>query len=391
MSKKLEFTQEQINNIAEMYKAGVKQRDIAKQYGIGQTSVRRLIQRSDVLIDESRSKPKKIIFSDIEIAEICDLYQGGLSAKDLANKYDVSRNTILRLLRKLDMQDALNKKRKEAIIFSKQDQEIILLMHQQEYSYKEIADACRTSITSIYNFLKSKGLTRSGNRIYNFNEHYFDKIDTPNKAYCLGLLYADGCNLETHGSIAISLQERDKHILDAIKAEMELDKPLSFTDYSTKNNAPKNAQNQYRLDINSRHMSTVLAGYGMVSHKSLVLQWPEFLNENLYSHFIRGYMDGDGSISKVGFRLSFVGTKDFCTRIAQILQEKFNITYSMMEASGHNGITFELYIRKIENTKPVLDWLYQDATLYLKRKYDIYISKYCSEENINNTSIDVAN
>jgi hypothetical protein len=61
-----------------------------------------------------------------------------------------------------------------------------------------------------------------------YNEHFFDVIDTPEKAYFLGLMYSDGCVWHTErtgktGNIlyeyctSISLQETDKDILDKFK------------------------------------------------------------------------------------------------------------------------------------------------------------------------------
>ena len=49
------------------------------------------------------------------------------------------------------------------------------------------------------------------------------------------------------------------------------------------------------------------------------------------------------------------------------------------------GVTTYLYIRYKDQVKKFLDWIYQDTDLKLERKYNTYISKYCSEENINNT------
>ena len=48
------------------------------------------------------------------------------------------------------------------------------------------------------------------------NENYFDEINSEEKAYFLGLLYADGCNhnLDKKKKISISLQEEDKFILE---------------------------------------------------------------------------------------------------------------------------------------------------------------------------------
>lgn len=47
----------------------------------------------------------------------------------------------------------------------------------------------------------SKSKSRSNCRKYTINEKYFEKVDTPEKAYILGLLYADGYNSEKTGRI----------------------------------------------------------------------------------------------------------------------------------------------------------------------------------------------
>lgn len=41
-------------------------------------------------------------------------------------------------------------------------------------------------------------------RKYNYNENYFEKINSPEKAYCLGFWYADGC-VETFPNHVISI------------------------------------------------------------------------------------------------------------------------------------------------------------------------------------------
>lgn len=50
----------------------------------------------------------------------------------------------------------------------------------------------------------------------NINDSFFEKIDTEEKAYFLGLFYADGCNYINGNAsrVALSLQEDDKKILE---------------------------------------------------------------------------------------------------------------------------------------------------------------------------------
>ena len=62
-------------------------------------------------------------------------------------------------------------------------------------------------------------------RQYKINENYFDEIDTPNKAYILGLLYFDGSNTSNYENkrycITITLKQDDCKILEDIKNEIE--------------------------------------------------------------------------------------------------------------------------------------------------------------------------
>ena len=51
---------------------------------------------------------------------------------------------------------------------------------------------------------------------YTFDTHFFDEINTQEKAYVLGFLFADGYNYEKRGVVSLSLQEKDKEILDKI-------------------------------------------------------------------------------------------------------------------------------------------------------------------------------
>lgn len=105
-------------------------------------------------------------------------------------------------------------------------------------------------------------------RKYTIDENYFDVIDTPNKAYILGLLYADGCNYPPQHRVKLELQEKDKDILEQINQEITSNKPLFFNPLNSKNN---NWQNTYRLDITNKHISDQLESLGIVQNKSLVL------------------------------------------------------------------------------------------------------------------------
>lgn len=219
-------------------------------------------------------------------------------------------------------------------------------------------------------------------RKYTIDEHYFDNIDTQNKAYILGLLYSDGCNYPPQHRVKIELQERDKSILDKINFEIQSNKPLLFINLNSKN---ANWQNTYRLDITNKHISDKLVELGMVQNKSLILEFPQWLDESMYAPFLRGYLDGDGHIEWRDTRfVTLVGTSQFCQHVKCFCEKQLHIKCSICNAANKDPNTKLLYIHGKQRVKRFLDFVYQDADLYIERKYNIY-QKICMEMNVNNS------
>lgn len=272
------------------------------------------------------TKLKKEIDVSADEIKICNAFKKGCTAREISRKLNSTYQTILDILKK-------------------------------------------------YNILK----TNPGRRKYNLNELYFDSIDTPNKAYILGFFYADGCNFPPKNTISMSLQETDKEILEKIRLEIQSEKPLEYLDYSSKNTNGYHYQNQYRLLLFSSHMSTSLSSLGMTQNKSLSLTFPNFLNEELISHFIRGYFDGDGCVhfaQNGNCIINMTSTESFCKTIQDYVFEKLNIHASISDASCHNGVTKVLQISGKNQVKTFLDFIYDDAELYLERKHNLYLNKY---------------
>ena len=211
-------------------------------------------------------------------------------------------------------------------------------------------------------------------RKYTINENYFDDIDTPDKAYILGLLYADGYNNPNNNSIVLSLDIKDKKLLEEIKKKCGSNKPLNCYTYKHKDGYVD--RRPCILTLTSKHMCESLAKHGMISNKSFVLTFPTFLSPNLYSHFFRGYFDGDGCLyhnKKENKNLiQLTSSKIFCIEAQKYLQETLGINVYMMHNKGHTDNTWNLRIFAKSYVKKFMDWIYQDATIYLHRKYDLY-------------------
>jgi len=234
----------------------------------------------------------------------------------------------------------------------------------------DIANEYRIDSSSISKLLSRRNITKYSrshiNRRYQINEKFFDNIDSEIKAYFLGILYADGCNVSNSNAIKLSLRESDREILEKLKSFVTPNKPLTYL-------LTKNCENQYALIICSKYMSEKLAQLGCQPKKSLILEFPDWLDSNLISHFIRGYFDGDGYLSCVratnNWKFSILGTEQFCKSIQMILQNKLNIKSSIYKQKN----IWELRTNGNKQTRKIMDWLYCDSNYYLVRKYNKYL------------------
>lgn len=305
-------------------------------------------------------------------------FLSGETIRHIADDYNVKYISIYRIVKKF------KEPRFSYHSFSMEAKNDIKSMYLSGYSTVKIAKKYNTSHKTIARVLDEYEIKRIGNgrRKYKLDEHYFDVIDTPNKAYILGLLYADGSNGKSKSTITISLQEEDVDLLERIRTELKSEKPLEYLDYSNKHDFGYHYKNQYRLLFFSAHMCRTLEAIGMVPNKSLVLTFPD-IDPTLHSHFIRGYFDGDGCFCKSLSKgiISFTSTHTFCKSIQDIFIENLGISGGIYDASCHNGCTAAFSISGNRQVKKILDWLYNDADIYLERKYYKYIDAYYSEVN----------
>lgn len=203
---------------------------------------------------------------------------------------------------------------------------------------------------------------------------FFKEINTEEKAYFLGLIFADGCN---NGKvISLGLKEDDKYLVEKFKSLIDPSNTIKMLI-----NIPKktNHKTMFYFTVNSRGLSDDLSSHGAVPRKSLILEFPKSIPENLIHHFIRGYFDGDGSILKAKplkegyspqYKCKFFGTKNFITKLQEILSSKLTITSCI---GKHKKISV-LIITGNKNCDKFCEWLYQNATIFMTRKKDRYDS-----------------
>lgn len=166
----------------------------------------------------------------------------------------------------------------------------------------------------------------------------------------------------------INLQEEDKEILEKFSFSILEENILKFRDLSK-----RFRKNQWVLRICNKRMCKQLEKIGCPPAKSLILIWPEWLiDPKLQRHFIRGYFDGDGGLkcninNYHAYTFQITSTFNFCQNVDKVINQQIPTHFSY--DINANGKTTTIYVNGNRQISKLMDWLYQDATIYLQRKY----------------------
>ena len=200
---------------------------------------------------------------------------------------------------------------------------------------------------------------------YSYNENFFEKIDNEIKAYWLGFLYADGGITvgKRSKNLEITLGEKDKNHLTKFVQAIQGNMPIAEKIVKLKGKEYKS----YRVTVCSSKLCEDLIKLGCTPNKSLTLTFPQNLEPNLYAPFIRGYLDGDGTIS-TRCRISICGTYEFLNSLQQHLILELDVT-EVRILSDKRAKHYQ-YERVGANALKIMDYLYSEAEVYLDRKYD---------------------
>ena len=213
------------------------------------------------------------------------------------------------------------------------------------------------------------------------NDNYFDVIDSEDKAYWLGFIMADGyisCHKQASKKLGISLSTQDINHLEKFKSYINFSGNIK----TYINTSGYKVGSQYsRLIVSSDHLCNALEKLGIVEHKTKIAQFPKQLQLpfcKFKKDFIRGYIDGDGSIaitttSKTpAFKLGIVGTYDMLTNIrAFFVHNGLHVPKNYYKRRPEH-VVFQYDFGGNRQVYNALKLLYEDATVYLDRKYQRY-------------------
>lgn len=259
-------------------------------------------------------------------------------------------------------------------IFTEEEKQFIREKYvNNKWTAARIGKELKAGVATIRKFLHKENLIRavgSSNRKYSSNFSYFESIDTEQRAYWLGVLYADGCVSKKSNSLRFS--SIDKEWIEAYKKDLEYDGPI-YIEYHSKFN-----KDIYKVTIHSDKLVNSLISYGCIERKSLVLKFPK-LSESLIPHFIRGYFDGDGCV----YSGKYVRNRDcktlrviICSGSQSLLEgmiEQLPISCKLIRQRQRVHPLYEIVL-SVKDSKAFYAYIYTNATRFLQRKKDKFDS-----------------
>jgi hypothetical protein len=210
------------------------------------------------------------------------------------------------------------------------------------------------------------------------NYYYFDKIDNECKAYILGFIAADG--YVGNNEIKIGLSFVDFEILEKIKICLESNAEIkTYTQICTLNNK---VSKFCSLSFANHYMINSLRSLGFTKNKTNDFAFPNIPKE-LYLHFLRGYFDGDGSMSMyrpndgyIRYSASICGTESFLNSVKEYFKNEYSIKFNtnLYKRFETENCCYSLCLTGKNNVITFLNLLYKNSSIHLDRKYSKYLS-----------------
>lgn len=246
---------------------------------------------------------------------------------------------------------------------------------EEQASINTIKKKYRCGQNTLYNLFEENNIETRGrklgiggsNRRHNkdLQENFFDLIDTEEKAYLLGFLFADG-NVCSSGQISIEIHERDIEILYRIKELLKIDSEIT-----------KRRDTMVTLKFYSQRMVKILSKYGIVPDKTHKTEHLPNISESFKRHFLRGLFDGDGWFTNRDNGKYY--TMGFVTYHKSVCQEFQEMCNSLIITKNTANLTkkskeshaFVSQFQKQQCVRELAIALYKDSNIYLSRKYNI--------------------
>ncbi len=303
--------------------------------------------------------------SDIELNIKSLYYDKNKSFKLIGDIYGVSDVTIGKIFKNNGWTPRKPFEREQKI-FNKQK---VVDMYNNNISVIDIAKSHNSNVGTIYEVLHEMGVSVTkgiNHREHSLNEEFFEEW-TPLMAYWLGYLCADGC--VSKDNQMISLSSKDEDVLLNFINDLESDYKIKQNIRNEKSFSPGTIQKY--VNINSAKIKNSLINLKFNEFKKGGIELIKLIPDDLFSHWLRGMTDGDGTISIINekgkqyptWRLvdPFMNQLEY---IGQIISKNVGIS----NLNVYNSKTIYVLVAKKKKGIKIMEYMYKNNVRSMKRK-----------------------
>lgn len=216
--------------------------------------------------------------------------------------------------------------------------------------------------------------------LYTYDKHYFDKIDSPEKAYWIGFIMADGYvydnrskpNKSNAYGIRIRLHEKDHEHLEKLNECMNGNIPIRIV----KNHGVyENCSNLSEFNITNKVIMESMYRMEMVGKKSTKEFIPKEIEDSPFvASFLLGLFDGDGSLykNKNLVEWSMFSSRDLVLFAKNYFEKELGVTFQKIDVNNNCDKLFRLRTGSRKTIIKIMDHLYSSTNIFLKRKKEFY-------------------
>lgn len=305
-----------------------------------------------------------------------------ISMSVMSQRYVPYGNTVIPDLKI----DALNTKSYNDL--SEYQKNNIIKLYDDGYSTADIGDFYGIAKRVVQGCIKQQQKLRTLSESKQIHKDYFKNIDTPIKAYILGLIATDG-NIATHKdgrhNLNITQHVEQRYLLQNIISQIKDNGKLNKDGHGNKG---------IKIQVQDETICNDLINMGITPRKTCKLNIDKIVemlssDENLLRNFIRGIVDGDGHISyrpndKCGKYYTFdvSGSEDVVRAVRDVFSKYCKTPYDkkvLNNCDNGHRVTYSAE----RDVKSICEWLYSNIDYRF-----VHLRKLCAvvslDENLKN-------
>ena len=334
------------------YKEGISLRELSINFNIDRKKLSIELRKLGIKTN-NKSYAKEL--TDLDMEDIINMYNNKFSLRKIGRIKNISHSYVKELLTKANI---INNKEVDIL------KDIVYDYYFNNYStLPNIAETLNIPESRIRNIFIDNGWEfRHCGRVHTFDQNKFELIDSHEKAYWFGFLYADCYNNEEKGQIEFTLAKIDKNQI------------VKFLDFMDANdieikdrviNLNGKVHEACRSLLCSKKLSTDLSILGCVQAKSLIVEFPneKALHKIYQQSFLAGYFDGNGHIgvyeksTQIGF---FSGSEKMLYSIKDLLEKDNDILHnSKINKRDNETSSFQYRCSGVENAIRLYNYCYK--------------------------------